>query len=130
MAKIKVIALHVITRVLTPGEHGNKEKGIPPKKPKTQDIAPGTHFMLDPKSDEYKELKAANAIRDFDAKDAAAFKQFTEVLNAENTPEGEGSGEGEGEGSGDDGTASVKTTTTKTTTKKSAKAEGDGSDLV
>lgn len=132
MAKKKVIALHVITRVITPGEHGNKEKGIPPKKPKTQDIQPGTHFMLEETSDEYAELKAAGAIRDFNAQDAAAFKQFTDVLNETNAPV---AGE-------DDGTASVKTTTAKTTAKKAAaategttakaetKTEGDGSELV
>ncbi len=65
----KVIAITEIHRTIVPGEPGDKVKGIRPKPPKVQIIAPKTVFMASTTKDddgvsEFDSLLAAGAIRE------------------------------------------------------------------
>lgn len=44
MSKLSMKAVHAITRAKEPGKAGDKAKGIPPVRPVTEDIKPGTIF--------------------------------------------------------------------------------------
>lgn len=156
----KVIAITEIHRTLAPGEAGDKSKGIRPKPPKVQIIAPKTVFMAstvkdrDDDSSEFSRLLASGAIREpekdekvaVDIKnivpedDANAAKTGTKKsVNAKSsqttgTKAGENKGSGEGGGSTTTKpTGSKGETTTTGTTKQgstAAGAEGAGDDLV
>ena len=66
----KVIAITEIHRTIEPGVAGDKSKGIRPKPPKVQIIAPKTVFMAstvkdrDDDSSEFSRLLASGAIRE------------------------------------------------------------------
>lgn len=155
----KVIAITEIHRTLAPGEAGDKSKGIRPKPPKVQIIAPKTVFMAstvkdrDDDSSEFSRLLASGAIREpekdekvaVDIKnivpedDANAAKTGTKKSVNAKSSQTTGTKAGENKGSDEGGSTTTKptgskgeTTTTGTTKQGStaAGAEGAGDDLV
>lgn len=156
----KVIAVTEIHRTLAPGEAGDKSKGIRPKPPKVQIIAPKTVFMAstvkdrDDDTSEFDRLLKSGAIREpeKDEKvavnienivpddDANAKKTNAEKAVNAKSNETTGTKAGENKGSGETGgststkpTGSKGETTTTGTTKSGSKAsgaEGAGDDLV
>lgn len=135
----KVIAVTEIHRTLAPGEPGDKSKGIRPKPPKVQIIAPKTVFMVstvadrDDDTSEFDRLLKSGAIREpeKDEKvavnienivpddDANAKKTNTKKAVNAKSSETTGTKAGENKGSGETG---GKTT--------ASGAEGAGDDLV
>lgn len=156
----KVIAVTEIHRTIAPGEAGDKSKGIRPKPPKVQIIAPKTVFMAsttkdrDDDTSEFDRLLAVGAIREpeKDEKvavnienivpddDANAKKTNTKKAVNAKSSETTGTKAGENKGSGSAGgstttkpTGSKGETTTTGTTKQGSTAsgaEGAGDDLV
>ena len=119
----KVIAITEIHRTIEPGVAGDKSKGIRPKPPKVQIIAPKTVFMASTKADrdddtsEFDRLLKSGAIREpekdekvaVDIKnivpedDANAAKTGTKKSVNAKSSQTTGTKAGENKGSGEDG---------------------------
>jgi len=105
----KLIAMGQIIRVTEPGEHGDRAKGVPAKKPKVQTIMPGTVFMSS--GEELKALREANAVRDWSEEDEKAFSRMSNVVGGGEFDEAINQNADRNDTSGS--TASMKATSTK-----------------
>lgn len=142
----KVIAVTEIHRTLAPGEPGDKSKGIRPKPPKVQIIAPKTVFMVstvadrDDDTSEFDRLLKSGAIREpeKDEKVAANIENIvpdddanakkTNTKKAVNAKSSETTGTKAGENKGSKGETATTGTTKNGST--ASGAEGAGDDLV
>lgn len=84
----KVVALVTIHKTVEPGKPGDKNAGIAPTKPKVMEIEPGTIMMVG--KDEYKELKALKAIRDYTEEELKAYEKMGLVVNTDTVVQSDG----------------------------------------
>lgn len=89
----KVVALVTIHRTVTPGKPGDKNAGIAPTKPKVLEIEPGTIMMVG--KDEYNELKALKAIRDYTEEELKAYEKMGLVVNTDTIMQSDGTEQSE-----------------------------------
>lgn len=140
-SKKKVIAVTEIHRTLAPGERGDKAKGIRPKPPKVQIIAPKTVFMASTEADredgtsEFDRLLASGAAREPE-KDEKVAVDIQNIVpdddeNAKKTGTKKTVNKTETKGT-ESGTTktSANAGTTKSGSQTGKGGEGDGSDLV
>lgn len=127
----KVVALVTIHKTVTAGVAGDKNAGIAPKKPKIMEIEPGTIMMVGP--DEYKELKALKAIRDYTETDLKAYEKMGLVVDTGSVVQSDGTETSDKEDKAAEKKAAAQTTkATKAAKGKAddAQSEDDGASMV